>query len=64
MERSPQARMQVANLMRTLMTRHMLLPDQYEAGLASILKFAGDLLVDIPTLWDFIAQLVGELTRS
>ncbi len=60
LERSPQARSLVGSLTRTLVKRNFLLPEQYEKGLSGILKFAGDLLVDIPTLWDFVAQIVGK----
>ena len=60
LEKTSQDRSQTAQLMRTLVKRHYLLPEQYEAGLVRILEFAGDLLVDIPRLWEFIAELVGE----
>ena len=42
----------------------MLLRQQYEAGLKSVLEFAGDLMVDIPKVWDYLGELIGKLQIS
>ncbi len=43
------------------MNQHILLRQQYEAGLNSVLEFAGDLIVDIPKVWDYFGELIGKL---
>ncbi len=47
-----------------LVKERMLLRQQYEAGLNSVLEFAGDLVVDIPKVWDYFGELIGELKIS
>lgn len=43
-----------------LVIQHILLRKQYEAGLKAILQFAGDLIFDIPKIWDYLGELIGK----
>jgi len=59
LERSEKARTQVGQLLKELVKKDMLTPSLYQTGLDGILKMAEDLLVDIPKLWDFIADILA-----
>jgi len=59
LERSEKARSQVGNLLKELVKKDLLTPSLYQTGLDGILKMAEDLLVDIPKLWDFIADILA-----
>jgi translation initiation factor 4G len=58
LERSEKARTQIGGLLKELVKKELLMPSLYQTGLASILSMAEDLLVDIPKLWDFIADIL------
>ena len=47
-----------------LVIQHILLRQQYEAGLNFVLETAGDLMVDIPKIWDYFGELIGKLAIS
>jgi len=44
--------------MSALVKGNYLTASQYEEGLAEILKFAGDFVVDMPKFWEYVAELV------
>jgi len=59
LERSEKARRLGGTLLSELVKNGLLSPPQYHAGLSEVLKMAEDLLVDIPKLWDFIADILA-----
>ena len=50
--------------MSQLLLKKMISEDQFLDGLDCILSIAEDLLVDIPKLWDFLAQIVAPVLSS
>ena len=63
-ERTNQARSKTGSLMSQLLLKKMISEDQFLDGLGVILDIAEDLLVDIPKLWDFLAQIVAPVLSS
>jgi len=63
-ERTNQARSKTGSLMSQLLLKKMISEDQFLDGLDCILSIAEDLLVDIPKLWDFLAQIVAPVLSS
>ena len=59
LERSETARKQIGHLLSQLVIKKILLKKQYVKGLQNILQFAGDLVVDIPKVWDYFGELIG-----
>jgi len=64
LEGSDKARSLTGTLLSQLVKKHMLTERQYLAGLNTLLEIAEDLLVDIPKLWDFMAQIVAPVLSS
>ena len=61
LERSAPSRKTIGHLLGQLVLRHILLRKQYETGLRSVLHYAGDLVVDIPKVWDYLGELIGNI---
>merc|ERR1712142_407253 len=59
LEGSDKARSLTGTLLSQLVKKHMVTEKQYLEGLNVLLSMAEDLLVDIPKLWDFMAQIVA-----
>ena len=59
LERSETARKQIGHLLSQLVIKKILLKKQYVKGLQNVLQFAGDLVVDIPKVWDYFGDLIG-----
>ena len=59
LERSTTGRKKVGHLLGLLLKRNILLRKQFEAGLKSVLQIADVLLVDIPKIWDYLGELIG-----
>ena len=59
LERSTTGRRNVGQLLGRLIKEHILLKKQFEAGLKSVLEFVGDLVVDIPMIWNYLGELLG-----
>jgi len=59
LEQSAKARSLTGTLLSQLVKKHMVTERQYMEGLNVLLSMAEDLLVDIPKLWDFMAQIVA-----
>merc|ERR1719270_836146 len=64
LEQSDKARSLTGNLLSQLVKKHMVTERQYMEGLNVLLSMAEDLLVDIPKLWDFMAQIVAPVLSS
>lgn len=60
LEHSETARKKVGPFLAQLVKQKILLKSQYEKGLQNVLQFAGDLVVDIPKIWDYLGQLIGK----
>ena len=63
LERSVASRKSIGHLLGQLVLRHILLRKQYEAGLRSVLQIVGDLVVDIPKVWDYLGELIGNIFK-
>ena len=59
LERPVTARQKIGHLLGQFVNRNVLLRKQFKAGLNSVLEFAGDLMVDIPKVWDYFGELIG-----
>ena len=59
LERSTTGRRNVGQLLSRLIKEHILLKKQCEAGLKTALEFVGDLVVDIPMIWNYLGELLG-----
>ena len=62
LERSTTGRKKVGHLLGLLLKRNILLRKQFEAGLKSVLQIADVLLVDIPKIWDYLGELIGNFS--
>ena len=60
LEKTSSQRKEVGAFLDKLIRKYYLLPSQYERGLISVLKFASDLVVDIPKVWDYFGEMIGE----
>ena len=63
LERSEIARKKIGHLLSQLVVRKLLLKKQYVKGLQNVLQIAGDLVVDIPKIWDYFGELIGKRWR-
>jgi len=64
LEGSDKARSVTGTLLSQLVKKHMVTEKQYLEGLNVLLSMAEDLLVDIPKLWDFMAQIVAPVLSA
>jgi hypothetical protein len=53
-------RQMIAQFLAQLVSQHILLKKQYETGLGLVLKIVEDLIVDIPKMWLYLGELIGE----
>jgi hypothetical protein len=59
LERPATARTKIGHLLGQFVKRNLLLKKQFKVGLSAVLEFAGDLMVDIPKVWDYFGELIG-----
>ena len=59
-EQSQAGRRKVGQLLGRLIKEHILLKKQFEVGFKMILSFTPDLVVDIPKVWDYLGDLIGQ----
>lgn len=60
LERSKTARVRTATLFAQLIRMKTLPVDTYCEGLEQVLEQADDLTIDIPKIWEYIAEIVGK----
>ena len=60
LEKSDSARNKTAHFLSQLVKKRILLKKQYQTGLQTILEIAADLVVDIPLVWVYLAELIGK----
>lgn len=58
LERSKTARLQTGLLFATLIKRGTLPLDDYCTGLDELLSQVDDLIIDIPKIWDYLAEIL------
>jgi hypothetical protein len=54
----------IGELLSQLLKQHILLRKQFEAGFRNVLEFAGDLVVDIPKIWDYFGDIIGNVNMA
>jgi hypothetical protein len=59
-DRTPKNRLTLANLLCTLVNKSLLQRAQCLTGLGKWLQAAIDLICDIPKIWEYLGQIVGE----
>ena len=52
-------RSQLGSFLALLVRNGALVSDQFAQGVNSVLEYANDLLVDIPKMWDFLAEVLA-----
>lgn len=60
LERSKTARLQTGLLFATLIKRGTLPLQDYCSGLEEVLAQVDDLIIDIPKIWDYLAEILRE----
>ena len=60
LEKSESARKKTAHFLSQLVKKRVLLKKQYQTGLQTILEVVPDLVVDIPKVWVYLAELIGK----
>lgn len=60
LEKSQQARSKTGNLFAQLVKSGRIQLEDYCTGLEVILSQAYDLKIDIPKIWDYLAEILGE----
>ena len=55
---------QVGKLLSDLVRLHLLLPSQFQKGLCSLLEFAADMELDVPKIWAYMGEIIGEILLS
>lgn len=60
LERSKTARLRAGLLFATLIKKKIVPLEDYCTGLQDILSQVDDLTIDIPKIWDYIAELLGK----
>ena len=61
LERTSADRQMIGQFLAHLVSQHILLKKQYVSGLGLVLETVGDLIVDIPKVWLYLGELIGEL---
>lgn len=59
LDRSKTARLGTGSLFANLLKRSTLSVDNYCFGLEEVLSQADDLTIDIPKIWDYLAEMIG-----
>lgn len=59
LERSDQARRTTGKFLAELIKDQLLLLESHMKGLSSVLEIAEDLAIDIPNIWEYLAQLIA-----
>jgi translation initiation factor 4G len=63
-EKNSKKRGDMAKLMQQMVMANMITRGQYSEGVCRILEFAGDLAVDIPKIYDYLAELIAPMVTS
>lgn len=61
LDRSPEARRLTGQLLRELLGRKLLALEQFTRGLHGVLEYGEDMELDIPKVWEYVAELVAPL---
>lgn len=61
LDRSPEARRLTGQLLRELLGRKLLSLEQFTRGLHGVLEYGEDMELDIPKVWEYVAELVAPL---
>ncbi|CAH1774611.1 unnamed protein product [Owenia fusiformis] len=64
LERSQQARRQTGMLIHDVVKSGAVSVDSYVKGLQEILEFADDMEIDIPKIWNYLAELIGPMIQD
>ncbi|XP_045163528.1 eukaryotic translation initiation factor 4 gamma 1-like isoform X2 [Mercenaria mercenaria] len=64
LERSSQARIQTGHILHDLVKLSVISLDSYIKGLSETLKYAEDLEIDIPMIWQYYGELISPMIQS
>lgn len=64
LERSEVARRQTGHLLHDLVKNSIITVDSYIKGLLEVLEFAEDMEIDIPKIWMYLGELVGQMIQD
>ncbi|EEC13284.1 eukaryotic translation initiation factor 4 gamma, putative, partial [Ixodes scapularis] len=64
LDRSPEARSLVGQLLKELLKKKLLSLDLFTKGLHSVLEYGEDMELDIPKVWEYAAELMAPLFQD
>lgn len=64
LERTLENRQQIGKFLSTLIIKHVILRKQFESGLGALMECVGDVVVDIPMLWDYLGEILAPMFLS